>query len=185
MTFQPTDHMRSIGFVFVLLVVAALPAAAQDDVTFGLRAGVVDIDCFETDAGCLDADLSPTIGGSVDYGILGPLSLGMYADVHGLTGDFEDREYMLDVGGALKAQIGGPSARAFLRPGIGVGYGTVDVGDGAQFLTTRATLEVVIPQAGGLSWLFEGGAYMALNGDADGEDVEFGPGLLLRAGVLF
>ena len=177
--------MRSIGFVSVLLLAAALPAAAQDDVTFGLRAGVVDIDCFETEAGCVDVDMSPSLGGSIDYGILGPLSLGLYADVHGLTGDFEDREYMLDLGGALKAQIGGPSARAFLRPGIGVGYATVDVGDGAQFLTTRATLEIVVPQAGGLSWLFEGGVYMAPKGDADGTDVEFGPGLLLRAGVLF
>jgi hypothetical protein len=59
------------------------------------------------------------------------------------------------------------------------------VGDGAQLLTTRATLEVVVPQAGGMSWVFEGGAYLAPRGDADGEDVEFGPGLLLRAGVLF
>lgn len=176
--------MRFIGTLLVLVFVAA-PVAAQDDVAFGLRAGVVDVDCFETDAGCLDADLSPSIGGFVDYGILGPLSLGLYADVHGLTGDFDDREYMLDLGGALKAQLGGPSARAYLRPGIGVGYATVDVGDGAQLLTTRATLEVVIPQAGGLSWMFEGGAYMAPSGDADGQDVEFGPGLLLRAGVLF
>ncbi|HUF14169.1 MAG TPA: outer membrane beta-barrel protein [Longimicrobiales bacterium] len=177
--------MRSIGIVSLLLLGAAVPAAAQEDVTFGLRAGVVDVDCFETEAGCLDADMSPNIGGSVEYGILGPFSLGLYADVHGLTGDFDGREYMLDLGGALKAQIGGPSARAFLRPGIGVGYGTVDVGDGAQLLTTRATVEVVIPQVGGLSWMFEGGAYMAPKGDADGTDVEFGPGLILRAGILF
>lgn len=177
--------MRSLGLLSLLLLAAAAPAAAQDDVTFGLRAGVVDVDCFETDAGCLDVDLSPSIGGFVDYGILGPFALGLYTDVHGLTGDFDGREYMLDVGGALKAQLGGPSARAFLRPGIGVGYGTVDVGTGAQLLTTRATLEVVIPQAGGFSWMFEGGAYMAPKGDADGTDVEFGPGLLLRAGVLF
>ncbi len=178
--------MRSIGLLTLLiLAAAAAPAAAQDDVAFGLRAGVVDLDCFEFDGGCADVDMSPSIGGFVDYGILGPLSLGLYADVHGLTGDFDGREYMLDLGGALKAQIGGPSARAFLRPGIGVGYGTADVGDGAQFLTTRATLEVLIPEAGGLSWMVEGGAYMSAKGDADGEDVEFGPGLLLRAGVLF
>ncbi|HEX6590243.1 MAG TPA: outer membrane beta-barrel protein [Longimicrobiales bacterium] len=180
--------MRSIRLLSLLVVATAAsvaPATAQDDVVLGLRAGVVDVDCFESDAGCVDADLSPSIGGFVDYGILGPLSVGLYADVHGLTGDFDGREYMLDLGGALKARLGGPGSRAYLRPGVGVGYGTVDVGSGAQLLTTRATLEVVIPEAGGLSWMIEGGAYMAPMGDADGEDVEFGPGLILRAGVLF
>lgn len=178
--------MRSIGLLSLLTLALATPVAAQsDDVLFGLRAGVVDVDCFETDAGCVDADLSPSLGAFVDYEVLGPLSTGLYLDVHGLTGDFDDREYMLDVGAALKAQLGGRSSRAFLRPGVGVGYGTVDVGDGAQLLTTRATLEVIVPQAGGMSWMFEGGGYMAPMGDANGGDVEFGPGLLLRAGVVF
>ena len=177
--------MRSIAFSSLLLLLAAAPGSAQsDDVGLGLRAGVVDVSGFETDAGTLDTDLSPSIGGFVDYGF-GPLSAGLYADVHGLTGEFDDREYMLDLGGALKAQLGSSSGKAFLRPGIGVGYGTVDIADGATFLTTRGTIEVVVPQAGGFGWTFEGGAYWAPTGDVDGEDVEFGPGLIFRAGVLF
>ena len=176
--------MRSLAISSVLLLLAVAPAAAQDDVVFGLRAGVVDLAGIDSDAGSVDTDLSPSIGGFVDYGF-GPISAGLYADVHGLTGDFDDREYMLDLGGALKAQLGSSGSKAYLRPGIGVGYGTVDVGDGAQFLTTRGTIEVVIPQAGGFGWMFEGGAYFAPMGDADGEDVEFGPGLILRAGVVF
>lgn len=177
--------MRSIAFSSLLLFLAAAPAAAQsDDVLFGLRAGVVDLAGIESDAGEVDTDLSPSIGGYVDYGF-GPISAGLYADVHGLTGDFDNREYMIDAGAALKARLGSSGSKAYLRPGIGLGYGTVDVGDGAQFLTARGTIEVVVPQAGGMSWVFEGGGYFAPMGDADGTDVEFGPGLLLRAGIQF
>ena len=176
--------MRSLAISSVFLILVAAPVAAQDDIVFGLRAGVVDLGGIESDAGEVGTDLSPSLGGFVDYGF-GPISAGLYADVHGLTGEFDDREYMLDLGGAIKAQLGSSGSKAYLRPGIGVGYGTVDVGDGAQFLTARGTIEVVIPQAGGFGWMFEGGAYMAPMGDADGTDVEFGPGLLLRAGVVF
>lgn len=176
--------MRSIVLSSLLVVLGSAPVAAQSDVVFGVRAGVVDVAGFDTDAGSIGTDLSPSVGGFVDYGF-GPISAGLYADVHGLTGDFDDREYMLDMGGAIKAQLGSSGSKAYLRPGIGIGYGTVDVGDGATFLTTRGTIEVVVPQAGGFAWTFEGGGYWAPTGDADGADVEFGPGLLLRAGVLF
>ena len=177
--------MRSIALTAFVVFAAASPLAAQsEDVLFGLRAGVVDVSGFDVGDATIDTDLSPSIGGFFDFGF-GPLSAGVYADVHGLTGEFVDREYMLDAGAALKASLGGLGSRAYLRPGVGVGYGTVDVGDGATFLTTRGTLEVVVPQAGGMSWVFEGGAYWAPTGDADGTDVEFGPGLLLRAGVQF
>ena len=177
--------MRKLALAVFPVLLAAAPAAAQsDDVVLGVRAGVVDIGGFESDDGTLETDLSPSIGGFVDYGF-GPIAAGLYADVHGLTGEFDDREYMLDVGAALKAQLGSSGSRAYLRPGIGVGYGTVDVGDGATFLTTRGTIEVVIPQAGGFGWSFEAGAYWAPTGSADDVDLEFGPGLILRAGVIF
>ena len=170
--------------ISALLVLVAQPAAAQSqDVALGLRAGVVELGDFEAET-TVETDLSPSLGGFVDFGF-GPLAAGLYADVHGLTGDFEGREYMVDAGGTLKARLGSSGTRPHLRPGIGVGYAIADIGAGATFLSTRGTIEVVIPQAGGFSWLFEGGAYWAPMGDASDVDVEFGPGLLLRAGVQF
>ena len=180
--------MRTTALCTLLLLgVATAPAAAQtDDAIFGLRAGIVDLDAVEVTGGpTADLDLSPSLGAFFDYGLGSALWGGLYADVHGLTGDLDGREYMVDVGATLKTRVGDRTRRAFFRPGVGVGFGSVDVAGGAQFLTTRGTVEVVVPQAGNMSWSFEGGVYWAPMGDADGADVEFGPGFLLRAGVLF
>lgn len=179
--------MRRLALATVLALGAAAPVVAQsDDVLFGLRAGVVDVDGFEPDAGAtIDADLGPSAGGFIDFGLGSLLSAGLYADVHGLTGDFDDRSYMIDAGGTLKLSLGDRGGRAYLRPGIGVGYASVDVGPSADFLTTRGTVEVVVPQAGHMSWLFEAGLYWAPSGSIGDDDGGFGPGFLLRAGVLF
>jgi len=177
-----------LATVAVLTLLAAAPLAAQsDDVLFGVKAGIVELDCVDVeDVICIDTDLAPSGGVFLDYGLTDAVFGGLYADVHGVKGDFgDDREYMIDVGAMLKATFGSTMRRAYFRPGIGAGFGTLDVGETAQFLTTRATLEVVIPQVGGTSWLAEAGVYYAPLGSAGDADVTFGPGFMLRGGVLF
>lgn len=179
--------MRFSATVLFATLLIASPASAQtDDVLFGLRGGVVELDCLDVeDAGCIDTDLGYSVGGFVDYGLASALWGGLYADVHGVGGDFDGTEAMLDLGATLKTSLGDRSRRAYFRPGIGVGYGTIDVTESANFVTTRATLELDIPQAGGMSWMAEAGVYFAPWGSMGDADVTFGPGFLLRGGVLF
>lgn len=173
----------------MMALLVALPATAQsDDVLFGVRAGIVELDCLDIEgADCVDTDIGYGGGVFLDYGLSSSLSGGLYADVNSIGGEFgeDDSELMVDVGATLKTAFGDRTRRAYFRPGVGVGYGHLDLGETARMLTTRATLEVVLPQAGLMSWLVEGGLYYAPLGSADDVDVTFGPGFLLRVGALF
>lgn len=168
---------------FIALAIVAGPVEAQNDVRYGLKAGLVGPGCvYVDDSACIDGEVNPGFGGFVDYMLADRLSGGLYLDIQRVGVEaFDETETMFDVGLALKAVIPLSGSNLTFRPGFGFGYGRVVVFDEATtFLTMRVPLEVTVDLASGRSMGGEFGVYFAPMGGTDDADVSFGPGFLLK-----
>ena len=163
------------------------PLAAQDALSFGAKAGAVGPGCvYIEDSDCFESDVNYSFGGFLDYLFAERISGGLFADVHGISGEgTEDTENMIDLGATLKGIILASGGSVTLRPGLGVGYGMVTVADeDVKFLTLRGMLEALF-DVGGLRVGAEAGVYTGPSGGNEELDVTFGPGFLARAIIEF
>ncbi len=142
---------------------------------------------YVNDSGCFDGNFNYSLGLFVDHRLAGKFLLGLAADLQGIGSDDVDfyTSDLIDVSLSLKAQLGSRTGRVAVRPGLGVGYGTVEVlGDRVGHVTLRGFLEALFPTRGRLTWMSELAVYGAV-GDSENVDTSFGPGLFFRAGIVF
>jgi hypothetical protein len=182
----------------VLLLAFSASAAAQTggmadflarSTQLGALAGVAYPGCtYVDDSDCFDSDVNWSLGGFVDYRLGEKFLGGVYLDIDGASGEgSEDSDVLFDVGLALKGQIASPTSSIAWRPGIafGAGYGVDVAGETSTNLTLRFLLEAVIPTSGRISWIIQGAIWASPAGGNSEVDFTFGPGFILRGGVIF
>jgi hypothetical protein len=102
--------------------------------------------------------------------------------------DGEDAETLLDIGLTWKYMLIRAEDRFAIRPGIGVGFGTLrrrQALSGTNYLTLKLSTEIIYSSPGSLGFLIEvGGFYTPTGGDSE-TDIKIGPLPFVRGGVLF
>jgi cell division septation protein DedD len=154
--------------------------------TFGVKLGSVYQGCFYfADSDCFDSYMSFSGGVFLDYALAGRLMGSTQVDIHGFGYDDTDTEYMIDLSLGLKAQLASRTGAIAVRPGVSVGYATRTLRDEtARYLTVRAGVEIAVPTKGHVAWLVEAAAYAAPWGGTTDFNSEFGPGIMVRAGLM-
>lgn len=178
----------------VLFFASVSLAEAQDDsmagflsreTTVGVKGGLTYPGCvYIEDSDCLDSDVNWSLGGFLDYQLSPQFLGGVYLDLDGLSGDFVDDDIFAEVGFALKAQIGGDISPALIRPGFSVGLGRAFDLE-TTHLTIKGLVEVVVPTGGRIAWMGEAALWAGPAGGNEDVDVTFGPGVIVRGGVIF
>jgi hypothetical protein len=136
-------------------------------------------------------DLNTGVGASLQLGAGFPVGSGFYIpvtfDFHNITISREN-QLMIVPSVGLKRGIYFPQSEITLRPGGSIGFGYLsDQGDlrASQYLTYKIAVEAVFKMDKRRSWLGELAYFNAPTGSSGADDVELGPGFLLRFGIIF
>jgi len=128
-----------------------------------------------------------TFGIKFDFRIKQKWYWGISTDVHRIHVQ-DTGQYFLDAGLHLKKMLYNESSTVALRPGIGLGFGHLmnfrKVGT-STYLTTRATLELLVFGEGSAAWFLEVGLLGAPVGGNSSTSMTFGPVALARIGAIF
>jgi hypothetical protein len=167
---------------------APLPPAAAVEPTWnvGAKAGMLMPGEVYVDAGSFEGEVETDAGFAAMLGadaMVAPrLSIGGF----GFAASFDDAT-ILTFGGTIKGRFR-PSGTMQVRPGLAVGYQTIDY-DGSDSTTgfdLGGFVEVALPRAGSRTeWLFEAGFITQPSGGNEEIELTFGPIFYLSAGVGF
>lgn len=185
------------GVCLAAVLSLAEPARAQSgsaatmlsrSTTVGLKAGLITSGTIYVEDGEFDSDASYSIGGFLDYRLAPKLFGGISVDAHNISA-FDEEKMLVDAELTLKALVAGATGRVAVRPGLGIGYGTVGaisgVAESSQYLTVRGFAEVLVPLGARSAWLGEVAVLAGPSGGNSDLDITFGPMLLVRGGFVF
>jgi hypothetical protein len=183
------------------VLVCATGVAASDfedgDSYTGVKLGLVGSGSVDLDSRAADQATSFTGGLFFDLPLGSRLSYGLSADFFSMSWDrenppfpFEESGWLLDLGVTFKGNFMSESSAIGFRPGVGVGIGVLPRMEMANvassnYLTLKAYLEIVYSSPGDLMFLFDVGVWHAPSGGDNAIDVQVGPLVFLRAGVMF
>jgi len=189
-------HLSISGLLLLLAATAPLASDFSEGdnytiVKVGLiGSGSVDIDGVE-----IDHSTGYSLGLGYDFPAGERGHYGFSVDLHrmkwsGETEHFDgqDAETLLDIGLTWKYILIMSEDRFAVRPGLGVGFGTVrrrQALNGTNYLTLKLYSEFIYSTSGTVGFLIEvGGFYTPTGGDSE-TSIRIGPLPYLRAGVLF
>jgi hypothetical protein len=187
-------RLTALGLVLVILLVAG-SLAAQDfrskGTVLGIKGGLVLPGTVYIEDFSDDGDISFSLGGFADYALAEKLYGGISLDFHNMS-VWDESKIMYDISFVLKAKIFSENSPMTFRPGFSVGYGGIpsfeadgyDV-DASSYFVVKGMVEAVMPTSSNLSWLIEAAIIGAPAGGNSDYDVTFGPGFLLRGGIVF
>lgn len=176
-------------FLIAILVLAGTALGQEGTSKWGIKLGLVSPgEVTIEDLGSDDGDMSYSVGGFLDYQLAPRLFGGISLDLHNAKyGD--ESETLMDFSVALKAMVSDPAATTKIRPLLALGYGAMSAvsedADGTKYFLVKAGTEIVMERPGSSSWLIEIALFAAPSGGNSDADVTFGPGFLLRGGLLF
>ena len=184
---------KNASFVLTMFVLVFLfgTASGSDvrtaETTYGVKAGFIMPGTWYVGDYEYDADMNWSIGGFVDYK-LGPKIVGTgKLDIHGF-GAYEESGMLFDIGFMMRALVYSETSNLTFRPGFGISYGALgSMGpyDGTSYLMLTGTVEIVFSSQKNFSWMGEFGLVGAVDGGNDDFTATFGPGLIIRGGMLF
>ncbi len=190
---------RHLTIAVTLLLLAASTTASSDfsegETYTGVKAGVIGSGNVDIDGTEIDHSTGFSLGLCYDFPLGERVHYGISIDMHrmkwsGTDENFqgEDTETLLDLGLAWKYMLVTSEDRFAIRPGLGVGFGTVrrrQTLNGTNYLTVKAFTEIIYFSARGTGFLAEiGGFYAPTGGDSE-TDIKIGPLVYARAGILF
>ncbi len=187
MRLKPITVIASI----LLLLVAVASVGAKDDIfekptTFGVKAGLWKPGTVYVGGMDDGSSISYMVGGLVDYKLAPKFSGGLNLDIANMS-SFDESSTLLMIGFMMKAWIVNEDETYIIRPGFGISYGNLggnDAIDGTDHLILNGVVELVIPGES-MNWLFELGITGSVDGGNDDVEVTYGPGFILRGGLVF
>lgn len=180
----------------IILMTFAMSAAFAGDirekpVCYGFKAGLYSPGTYyitDFSYGEFDTDMGISLGGFLDYKLGEKIVGGLSLD-YGSFGVYEESASLIDLSATLKALIYGDNSSIIIKPGFGFGYGNVGgIGsylEGSSYLLVKGIAEIVFASQGSMSFLVELQILGALSGGNDDFEMSFGPGFLLRGGIVF
>ncbi len=196
-----TSNRIVYGILHVLasILLSAAGASAievgEAESNAGVKVGILGRGTVELEGQEFDTDQSISFGAFFDYRVLGPLQLGLSVDFHHQNWVIDDRRYtenvkgmVVDLGLNLKALLASEGSQAAIRPGIGIGFAPLEAMEivrGSSHMVGRATIEVLISPDTEIGGLFELGVWRTLRGSDDLQDVNVGPLVFARVGLVF
>jgi len=189
-------HLILTGTLLFLTVSVAVASDFSEGERYtSVKAGVIGSGTVDIDGTDVDQSLGLSIGLGYDFPLGERLHYGFAINLYRMkwsaeTVDFqgEDTETMLDIGLAWKWMAVMSEDRFAIRPGLGVGYGTLrrrQSLNGTNYLTLKAFTEIIYFSARETGYMVEvGGFYAPTGGDSD-TDIKIGPLLYARAGIMF
>jgi len=183
------------GLLAVVFFVACRSSVAAQDFSGGFKIGLLTggtVTIANTGYGDFDFGTNAGLAYEAygDYRVAPRLSMVAHLGWWTFPADYweDGSETMLDVGGGLKAIIPIENTAVVIRPGFGLGYGTMSISgmDDGTFFLVRAYAETVYRRAGNrIGYVGELGFLSAPSGGNDRASVTTGPILYLRGGVEF
>ncbi|MCP4685590.1 MAG: outer membrane beta-barrel protein [bacterium] len=191
--------MKHLMISTILLVLVAAGTSASDfsegDRYTSVKVGMIGSGTVDVDGADVDQSAGLSLGLGYDFPVGERLHYGFSVDLHRMkwsadTEEFpgEDSETLLDIGLTWKYMAVLSEDRFAIRPGIGVGYGTLrrrKALNGTNYLTLKANAEVIYFSGGGPGFGAEIGVFYTPTGGDSETDIKIGPLLYARAGVLF
>ena len=191
--------MRSIPVirtaVFGLLIIILCAASASAiDTNFGIKAGVMTDATLDFKAKNtqntnfeLDTQQSYSLGAFVQMPLYNRFKTILSLDYHRL-GDVGKSEVILAAQAGARYDYETAHGRFAIRPGIAFGYGymgdTRDSEEGNLILMNISN-EFIVYAESGLGFILEIGGLWNLSGSNDDYDIEGGPTMLVRGGLMF
>ncbi len=180
----------SVLAAFLVLVVASPSMGSgllDKTTTFNVQAGLISPGTFWVGDHEGETDMSFGLGGGLDYKLGPKISGGIVGGLNNFSG-YDDSSMMLEIGFSLKAWINSTGSKLLFRPGFGISYGKLgSIGgvESSNYLVINGTAEMVIMSETGLNWLVMLGITGAPTGGNEDFDMTYGPGFILRGGVVF
>ena len=193
-------RISAIAPLTLALVVAALPARAQDEraLQASIRVGVITPGTFYLEGTRKDTrgqevninqygyvyslDLSQNVGLALDYRLMPRFHVGAFADVTNMNA-FDEHALFLDAGATMKVDVGSRQSALRFRPMVAVGFASlapIYMFQNTHYLTVKAGSEIIHG-----SYLVELSAYGAPSGGNAAVTTYFGPVAQIRVGRLF
>jgi len=178
-------------FLFLGILLLGVNVSADDDViekmtTFGFKAGIWSPGTLYVNGMDFDSDMSYFVGGLLDYKLGPKFSGGLNFDIGSLSA-YEETSTLLMIGFLLKAWIINEDETYIIRPGFGISYGNLggnESVDGSSHLILNGVAELVIPGES-MNWLIEIGITGSVDGGNDDVEITYGPGFIIRGGLVF
>ena len=194
--------MKQIIITFAL-VLAAANLAAQSNLMprgdfsdkpgyFLMRIGFVSGENIKLDGRDEDGQPGFSFGAAMDFRIVRSWYVGVGCDIHRVHIS-DSGQYFFDASLALKRSFLSKTSRIALRPGIALGYGTLDHFrlfsyqgiERTHYFVWKATFEVVFFGRNRVAPFIDVGLMgSAFGGNAD-HDIRFGPFPYIRGGMMF
>jgi len=187
--------MRARPFTAVILAMLILlisaNVSAKDDIfekmtTFGVKGGIFSPGTVYVDGNDLDSDMGYLIGGLLDYKLGPKFTGGINFDIGSLSA-YDETSTLLMIGFLMKAWIVNEDETYIIRPGFGISYGNLggnDATDASSHLILNGVAELVLPGES-MNWLIEIGITGSVDGGNDDVEITYGPGFILRGGLVF
>ena len=180
--------------IFATFFIAGLSASASmgsdletKDTSFNFQAGLFSPGAFWVDDYEADTDMSFGLSGGLDYKLGEKISGGAVLAMNNFSG-YDDSAIMVEIGFLIKAWIGMKDSNLLFRPGFGLSYGKlgkVGPADASDYLVINGLIELVIQTESNLNWLVTIGITGAPAGGNNDYDMTYGPGFVLKGGLVF
>ena len=194
--------MKQIIITFAVVLVAANLAAQSSLMPRGnfwdkrgyflMRIGFVSGSVISLDGHDEDGQPGFSFGAAMDFRIARKWHLGVGCDIHRMHLS-DSGQYFIDGSLALKRTFFSQTSKIGLRPGITLGFGSLDhfelfsgerIGR-THFLVWKATFETVFFSRNRVAPFIDAGMMgTAFGGNAD-HDIRFGPFPYIRGGMMF
>lgn len=180
----------SAYWLLVLTLMAATSSGyelLEKNTTYGFNAGLYSPGEVWVEDYSTDGDMSFGLSGFMDYKLGPKISGGGMLSLNSFGAD-DESAMMIEIGFTLKAWIYKDDSNLLFRPGFGISYGMLgDIGplESSKYLILHGGVELVLLKENNLNWTFLLGISGAPTGGNDDNDITYGPGLLLRAGLVF
>lgn len=184
------------GILAIILVIGLAGITTAGDIrekptTFGIKAGLFSPGTYyitDFSYGEFDSDMGISLGGFLDYKLAEKITGGLSLDF-GTLGVYEEGTSLIDLGVTLKALLAPENSNIVIKPGFGFGFGTVgEIGsyvEGSNYLMLKGIIEMIIVTQSNMSFLVEAQILGGTSGGNDDYEMAFGPGFLLRGGLVF
>jgi len=159
----------------------------EKNTTYGFNAGLYSPGEVWVEGTSFDGDMSFGLSGFMDYKLGPKISGGGILSLNSF-GANDESAMMMEIGFTLKAWINNDDSNLLFRPGFGLSYGMLgEIGslESSQYFVIHGGVELVLLNENNMNWTFMLGISGAPTGGNDDNEMTYGPGLLLRAGLVF
>jgi len=187
-------RFEKLNLCIILLALAIMSAQSafgadvrEDQTIMGVKGGLISPGTVYVEGIDYDSDISYTLGGFIDYRLAEKIFGGATLDLMNMSA-YDDNSMMIHLGVTLKALIYSEYSKLTFRPGIGIGYGrlgSLGPADGSDYFILMGGVEMIMATKSDLSWLAEIDIIGGPAGGNDEYEITFGPGFILRGGIIF